>query len=78
VVNKIKRKLSSLHEYSVLKKAFPEIPPILPFQREESFSFGSDKNSAFPSLGMKLDFKDFQKAKQLLSYKLTKLGMESK
>jgi hypothetical protein len=45
--NKKEKKLSSLREYSVLKKALPEIPPVLPFQREESFSFGSDRKFCF-------------------------------
>jgi len=37
-----------LYQFSVLKKAFPEIPPVLPFQREESFSFEFDKRLLFP------------------------------
>jgi hypothetical protein len=44
-------------------------------KREESFPFSSTVCPLWKR-EMKLDFNDFQKAKLLLSYKLTRLGRE--
>jgi hypothetical protein len=59
-----------------LKRPSQKFLPSSLFKGRRAFSLAPTKNSTFPSLGMKLDFNDFQKAKLLLSYKLTRLGRE--
>jgi hypothetical protein len=61
-------------EISLGLRAFkrpPEIPPVLPFQREESFLQFPGKISFFPlwKRGMKGDLTDFQKPKRLPNIK---------